>query len=232
MQQRNNPLILSIETSTSACSVALYEGEKLLANFDLYAEQSHSAMLTTLCEQTVLSAGFQLNDLAGIAVGKGPGSYTGLRIGTATAKGLCYVLDIPLLAVNTLEAMAWQVKQMLTDEAWLCPMLDARRMEVYCAVYQADLQLVEPTQAKIMDATSFADLLAVQRIIFFGNGAAKCRKLLEYSPHAYFLADIHPSAKAVGALAHHLFQAQKSEDLAYFEPFYLKDFVSNTQVMR
>lgn len=186
-------------------------------------------MLTTLIEHVVKMANLTYQDLSAIAVAKGPGSYTGLRIGVSTAKGLCYTLEKPLIAINTLEAMAYQIQ--LTDHSTLlCSMIDARRMEVYCAVYEGITKKeVEPTQAKIIDETSFADLLENHKIIFFGDGAEKCQKVFEGNPNAIFLEqNIYPSAKTLGILAFEKFMNEDFEDVAEFEPYYLKEFMATT----
>lgn len=243
------PIILSIETSTKACSAAIHQDGKLLSVSELYNEKSSSGMLTTLIEHVVKTASLRLQDIDAVAIAKGPGSYTGLRIGVSTAKGLCFTLEKPLIAINTLEAMAYSIYDLrfeiydLKSDAQnpvtnnqspitnlLCPMLDARRMEVYCAVYKADtLEILEPTQAKIIDETSFADLLENHKIIFFGDGAEKCRVTLGGNPNAVFLNQtIFPSAKSIGALATRAFEQQQFENVADFEPFYLKEFVGTT----
>lgn len=220
-------LILSIETATSVCSVALLDDTKPLSKTELFTEYAHSEMLTTLIHQTVKNAGFELKQLNAVALSKGPGSYTGLRIGTATVKGLCFALDIPLLAVNTLEAMTAKAIAGNSGELVYCPMIDARRMEVYCTLLDQNLHPIEPTQAKIIDLHSFKDQLREQKILFFGNGSAKCRQVLSASPNAFFLEDFHPDAVFVGKLAYRQFSEQIFEDTAYFEPFYLKEFVRN-----
>lgn len=184
-------------------------------------------MLTTLIQQAVEHAGFALSELDAVAVAKGPGSYTGLRIAVSTAKGLCFALDKPLLAVNTLEALALQVCGFCADDLLFCPMLDARRMEVYCAVFDLALQYVEPTQAKIIDSESFAELLENRKVVFFGDGAAKCRAVLQTYGNAIFLPiDLYPSAKTVGQLAAGLFEKQQFEEIETFEPYYLKEFMT------
>jgi len=225
------PIILSIETSTKACSAAIHQDGKLLSVSELYHEKSSSGMLTTLIEHVVRTASLTLQDLDAIAVAKGPGSYTGLRIGVSTAKGLCFTLEKPLIAINTLEAMAFPLSIIHYQlSIYLCPMLDARRMEVYCAVYQADtMECIEPTQAKIIDETSFADLLQNHKIIFFGDGAEKCRVTLKSNPNAIFLNEtIFPSARSVGILATRAFENKQFENVADFEPYYLKEFVGTT----
>lgn len=230
------PIILSIETSTKACSAAIHDDGKLLSVSELYHEKSSSGMLTTLIEHVVKTASLTLQDLDAIAVAKGPGSYTGLRIGVSTAKGLCFTLEKPLIAINTLEAMAYQLSIGQVSAVnhplsiYLCPMLDARRMEVYCAVYQTDtMECLEPTQAKIIDETSFTDLLQNHKIIFFGDGAEKCKATLGENPNVIFLNEtIFPSAKSVGFLANKAFKHNQFENVADFEPYYLKEFVGTT----
>jgi len=183
-------------------------------------------MLTTLIHDVVVHSGFRLDDLDAIAVAKGPGSYTGLRIAVSTAKGLCFALEKPLIGINTLQAMTAQITDFYDDGYLFCPMLDARRMEVFCAVYDRNLHEIEPTQAKIMDKDSFSELLKNNPVVFFGDGAAKCAALFEGYNNALFLKNpTYPSAKSVGRLATLRFESGVFEDLETFEPYYLKDFV-------
>ena len=219
-------LILSLETATTVCSVALTLDGKTLATEQLFVEKSHSNLLTVVIENLLHHTGVEKGDLSAVAVSKGPGSYTGLRIGVSTAKGLCYALDKPLIAINTLEAMAAEVVPFNVHEAYLCPMLDARRMEVYTALYDANLNELSPTKALILDETSFAETLKENNVLFFGNGSDKFKALIESNSSAYFISDRCPSAAAVGMLAYEAYQKQHFEDVAYFEPFYLKDFVA------
>jgi tRNA threonylcarbamoyladenosine biosynthesis protein TsaB len=206
--------------------VALHQTDgQLLGVSELYRGQSHAEMLTTLLENLLKATGFALADLSAIAVAKGPGSYTGLRIGVATAKGLAYALELPIIGINTLESMVYALQSKVVGEYWFCPMIDARRMEVYCGIWDKNLDCVEPTQAKIIDETSFADILAKKSVIFFGDGAKKCESVLKSAANAHFVADFNPTAQSIGALAVLRYQAQTFEDMAYFEPFYLKDFV-------
>ncbi|GAB3520291.1 tRNA threonylcarbamoyladenosine biosynthesis protein TsaB [Emticicia fontis] len=228
-------IILSIETSTKGCSTAIHQDTQLLALSELFHEKSSSGMLTTLIQHVVKVSGLDFQQIDAIAVAKGPGSYTGLRIGVSTAKGLCFTLDKPLLAVNTLQALAWQVHSIaqsayINQAPLLCPMLDARRMEVYCALYRTDnLEQASPTEAKIIDENSFAEILENQKIIFFGDGAAKCREVLGRYPNAIFLSQtINPSAKGIGVLAYEAFQNNQFENVADFEPYYLKEFMTTT----
>lgn len=220
-------LILSIDTSTRVCSVALHQQGELLGCYELLTEKTHSSLLTTLIENVVIQAGFSLAQLDAVAVAKGPGSYTGLRIGVSTAKGLCYALDKPLIAIHTLEAMAAQLQPFYPATHVLCPMIDARRMEVYCAEYEGSTrQVLRTTEARIIDEHSFAELLQERPVVFFGDGAAKCQPLLASYPQAIFPSvSIHPSATTVGYLAKEAFTKQAFEDLITFEPYYLKEFM-------
>jgi tRNA threonylcarbamoyladenosine biosynthesis protein TsaB len=220
-------LILSIDTSTRGCSVALHENGVLLAGNDLFTDKSSSAMLTTLIQNVVENSGFKLSDVDAVAVAKGPGSYTGLRVSVSTAKGLCYALDKPLIAINTLQAMALQVIPHFAENVFFCPMIDARRMEVYTAIHDSSGKVIRPTEAIIMNEESFKDILLTDKVVFFGDGAAKCKALLSASPNAIFInAEIRPSAKTVGNLATKEFAVGNFEDIASFEPYYLKDFMS------
>lgn len=218
------PFILSLETASSVCSVALHDDGVIKASSHLYISQSASSKLAVMIDELLERCDLQPTDLNAVAVSEGPGSYTGLRIGVATAKGLCYALNIPLLAVNTLESLVKKVTPQFSDDVILCPMLDARRMEVYCLLANNKGEILEPTQAKVIDESSFAELLKVQKVAFFGNGATKCKELIT-SPNAIFLEDVLPSAEQIGELAHNKFKSDQFENLADFEPFYLKDFL-------
>lgn len=183
-------------------------------------------MLTTLMRDSVAHAGFKLSDIDAIVVAKGPGSYTGLRVGVSTAKGLCYALDKPLIAINTLQAMALQLAPFYPGHLF-CPMIDARRMEVYAAVLDENNAFVQPTQAVILNENSFENLLANHKLVFFGDGAAKCKPLFGQHSNAVFPEiDIKPSAKTIGQLGVIAFSNAQFEDVAAFEPYYLKDFMS------
>ena len=225
-------LLLSLETSSSVCSVALHRitDGSLIGQSELRLDKSHSTHLTVLIEQLLKNTGYQLADLAAVAVSDGPGSYTGLRIGAAAAKGLCFALDIPLVAVSTLRALAAQVAAgTARPESYLfCPMLDARRQEVYAAIYRHEGQEVLAPTPLILDADTLAEQLAQHSVLFFGNGAAKFRAMLAESAQAGFLAGIEPSAVAVGALAIAAYHRQEFQDVAYYEPFYLKEVYTTT----
>ena len=216
--------ILSLDTSTTVCSVAIYEQQALLGSVEYHLTQSHARLLPGLVEELASNCGISLKSVQAIAISQGPGSYTGLRIGTSTAKGLCYALDIPLITIDTLKAMAAGINNALRDgDGLLCPMIDARRMEVYCTVLDTDLNVLEPTQPKIIDEQSFQHHLSNRKVYFFGNGSGKCKTVIQ-SENAGFIEGIYPSAKTVGLLAYPKFQRQDFTDLAYFEPQYLKEF--------
>ena len=225
-------LILSLETSSPVCSVALHRitDGSLIGQSELRLDKSHSTHLTILIEQLLKNTGYQLANLAAVAVSDGPGSYTGLRIGAAAAKGLCFALDIPLMAVSTLRALAAQVVAVTArpENHLYCPMLDARRMEVYAALYTHDGQEVLAPTPLILDADTLAEQLAQHSVLFFGNGAAKFRAVLGESAQAEFLAGIEPSASAVGTLAVAAYHRQEFQDVAYYEPFYLKEVYTTT----
>lgn len=213
--------------------MALHQNGQLLVSYDLLAEKSSSGMLTILIQNAVEHTGFELTDVDAFAVAKGPGSYTGLRIAVSTAKGLCFALEKPLIAVNTLEALTLQIKDFFSSNYLFCPMLDARRMEVYCALFDNNLNFIEPTQAKIIDVDSFREVLTTHPIVFFGDGAAKCEAIFGANPNAIFpKTSIYPSAKTIGQLATILFEHQQFEDVVAFEPYYLKDFMTTTPKKR
>ena len=212
--------ILSIETATTNCSVALSKDGKLLASKEDYnTSYSHAERLHVFIEELLVSAEVSMQELSAIAVSKGPGSYTGLRIGVSAAKGLCYALEIPLISVPTLTALAYQVQ----EEGLVIPMLDARRMEVYSAIFDAQHQQIRETQAQILDETSFAEELALGKVYFIGNGVEKFTEVCQH-PNAVFIMDKLPSAKETSVLATAKYAQKDFEDVAYFEPYYLKDF--------
>lgn len=216
-------LILSIETSTNVCSVAITNGSNVVATQKLFLEKSHSNLLTIIIQNTLDQCGIAPKDLEAIAVSEGPGSYTGLRIGISTAKGLCYALEKPLISIETLKAMTYEANKFNPDKALLVPMLDARRMEVYTATFGADMSLITKTHAKILDDNSFVETLNENKVFFFGDGSDKFKSLISHG-NAKFIPDISPSAWAVGELAFKKLLSEDFEDVAYFEPFYLKEF--------
>lgn len=219
-------LILSIETSTKVSSVALHREGTLVAAQSIHVQNSHSEILVPSIKYLCEISNVAINHIEAVAISKGPGSYTGLRIGTSTAKGLCYGLDIPLISVNTLEAMGYGIKNYFDQEHLLCPMLDARRMEVYCLIMKTNGLISSETEAKVIDESSFGNILREHKTVFFGPGAAKCKPVLAHQPNAVFIDDFHPSARHLGAIAWKKFHENQFEDLAYFEPFYLKDFIA------
>ena len=216
-------LILSIETSAPICSVALHENGILKGLSEVAVENSHSEVLTVLIENLLKNTFVDKSQLNAIAYSEGPGSYTGLRIGLSTAKGLCYALEIPLIAVQTLKAMANQVLKLYptTDNLLFCPMLDARRMEVYHAIYDSNFNQIQKTKPLIFEEGTLANFTD-KKVVYFGNGAEKGQETLNYSDF-HFIKDVETSASGMGSLAFDKFQQQAFEDLAYCEPFYLKE---------
>ena len=223
-----NNLILQLETATTMCSVALSANGELLALKELNERNIHASQITLFIDEVMKDAGKNYADLDAVAVSKGPGSYTGLRIGVSTAKGLCFALNIPLISVNTLEAMANGFMQKYPDtdpNTMLCPMIDARRMEVYTAIFDTALNQIERVNAKILDEQTYNDFLSVNKMIFFGDGAGKSQTL--YSNHTnYQLAEFENSASHLGTIAWQKLVNGDFENVAYFEPFYLKDFIA------
>lgn len=224
-------VILNIETSTTCCSAAITVDGVSVASRSNLEGANHASELPVFIEQLLSEAKRNDWQLDAVALSQGPGSYTGLRIGASIAKGICYGLNIPLIPVDTLQVLCACAIQS-TDQEWkknavLCPMIDARRMEVYTAMYQLnDLQRKGEVEAKIIDEQSFADTLAQQPMYFFANGADKCRQVLT-SGNAYFINGIVPDAQYMGQLAEQ-FTAQMLDikQVAYYEPFYLKEFVA------
>lgn len=226
-------MILCISTATNLCSVAIGPAQASpLGIKELADPHAHSTALASMVEQLMHELGIGMEQLSAVAINKGPGSYTGLRIGTSLAKGICYALGKPLLALGCLEIMAHGALQH-HGQTWanwptqplLCPMVDARRMEIYTALFDTQLQPIAPTMAKVVDANAFAEELERSPVVFFGDGAAKCREVLQH-PNARFVEGIEPSAQHMLALAHAALASEQTEDVAYFEPFYLKDFVA------
>ena len=217
-------IILTLDTSTKNCSVALFNGKKTIAlkeqNYDGY---THAEQLTLFIEEVIKSANLPLKEIEAIAISKGPGSYTGLRIGTSTAKGLCYALDIPLISISTLKAMAFAMAKNHVADLY-CPMIDARRMEVFSGIYNIENNEIREIQADVVDEQTYAQFLK-NEVLFFGDGAIKCKEMINHK-NAKFLEGVYPSAKDLGKLAYAKFMNKDFEDVAYFEPFYLKDFVA------
>lgn len=220
--------ILQIETATPVCSVALSVNGKTIALKEQAGQNLHASNLTLFIDEVLQMAKLSYAQIDAVAVSKGPGSYTGLRIGVSTAKGLCFALDKPLIAIGTLQMMASGFLQEHHNYGGLvCPMIDARRMEVFTAVYNNKLQSLEIVNAKIIDEKSFILELDSHFVTFIGDGAAKCAPVLTH-PNAHFSAANFNSANYMSQLAFEAFEKEAFEDVAYFEPFYLKDFVFTT----
>ena len=231
--------MLCIETGTDTCSVALAAGGGLVALRESHGERDHAARVAVYTDEVLAEAGLAASDLSAVAVSKGPGSYTGLRIGVSFAKGLCYGLGIPLVGVGSLDSLCETVitNYELRITNYLIPMIDARRMEVYCQIFGSDGKAITSPEALIIDESSLAEyhgrnadgeLCGDNNVYIFGSGAAKCREAL---PWAHYI-DVQPSARGMIALATAAFEQKNFEDTAYFEPFYLKDFVITTSKKR
>lgn len=223
-------LILCIETGSTVCSVALGNSEGIVASAEIVDSRAHSAQLSLLVDRICTQAAVDLSQIDAVAVSKGPGSYTGLRIGVSFAKGVAFALGKPLIAVGSLEAMAAGALEqyretLLAEHTLLCPMIDARRMEVYSALFNLNLDTIEPVNAVVVDSDSYRSILADSKILFFGNGAPKCKAVITET-NAIFIDDFNPSARFMLPLALKAYENEQYEDLAYFEPFYLKDFVA------
>lgn len=219
--------ILSIETSTDVCSVAVSEDGACIYHEEDFSGPNHAERLGTYIDEALSFADSHAIPLDAVAVSCGPGSYTGLRIGVSMAKGICYAINLPLIAIPTLELLCVPVLlgHELEDDALICPMLDARRMEVYAAIYNRALKPVRDIQADIVNADTYREWLDSHPVYFFGNGAAKCMEAIQH-PNAHFIEGIKPMAKNMFPLAEKRIALQQYEDVAYFTPFYLKDFVA------
>jgi tRNA threonylcarbamoyladenosine biosynthesis protein TsaB len=220
-------IILNIETSAVTCSVALTNGGGVEFHKEAYEGPAHARLLAPFIEEALAFARSKNYKLDAVAVSAGPGSYTGLRIGVSEAKGLCFGLDVPLIALNTLQVMTCSVMFAgnFGEDALFCPMIDARRMEVYSAVYDLGLGEVKPVAAEIIDGDSYRDLLDKGPVYFFGDGSAKCKAVIKH-PNARFIDSVLPVAYDMMALAEVAYRRGKFEDIAYFEPLYLKEFVA------
>lgn len=218
-------LILSIETSTNVCSVALHDAGELVKNQVHQVDKSHSSLLPGIAGDILAEAKLQYADLKAVAVSEGPGSYTGLRIGITTAKGLCYANEIPLISVGTLDAMIQAVHEKMKGEHFLCPMMDARRMEVYMKVVNDQLEDTWPQEAKILEENMFSEFS--KPIYVFGNGMPKFAEIVSQD-NLIFIDDVFPDAAHMGKLAYAKFQASNFENVAYFEPNYLKEWRTTT----
>ncbi|WP_339628500.1 tRNA (adenosine(37)-N6)-threonylcarbamoyltransferase complex dimerization subunit type 1 TsaB [uncultured Maribacter sp.] len=221
-------IILNLETSSTNCSVCLAKDGVILAMKELNSENySHAEKLHVFIEEVMMEATLKMADLEAIAVSKGPGSYTGLRIGVSAAKGLCYALGVPLISISTLKSMASQLKGINKDDV-IIPVLDARRMEVYSAVFDNHLNQVRETRAEIIDERSFEAYIGSTSVHFLGSGAEKIKGIFN-SENLTFHLDVVPSAKEMTLISFDKFKNKDFEDVAYFEPYYLKDFVLQTK---
>ncbi|MFO8234519.1 MAG: tRNA (adenosine(37)-N6)-threonylcarbamoyltransferase complex dimerization subunit type 1 TsaB [Bacteroidales bacterium] len=223
-------LILNIETTSEVCSVLLSKDDEILQKREDKEGRSHAQKLSVFINEIFEAESIKITDLDAVSISKGPGSYTGLRIGVSTAKGLCYGANLPLISVHTLQALAQgllnnetRIKGRISDSDLLAPMIDARRMEVYTAVLNKKNEFVRDVFSEILDEHSFEDLLDEHRVIFFGNGVEKTRKIIQH-PNAYFVDWVDFSANHMTSLSENKYNNKIFEDIAYFEPFYLKDF--------
>ena len=216
-------LILNIETATTNCSVSISkEGKTVFLKEDNNKNYSHAESLHVFIDAVLKESKIDLGNIDAIAVSKGPGSYTGLRIGVSAAKGLCFALNKPLISVSTLKALAYQVK---IEEGIILPMLDARRMEVYSAIFDSNYNEIRETEAQILNSDSFMEYLNRSKVYFIGNGVEKTKETITHT-NATFIDDKLPSANEMGLLAYNKYKISDFEDVAYFEPYYLKDFVA------
>ena len=226
-------MILCLETSTAVCSVALVENGNVIALRESLDGQNHAEKITLFIDEVMKEANVSYRDLDAVATSMGPGSYTGLRIGVSTAKGLCYAMEKPLIAIDTLAAMAYGFKDHMTtrlqdykpESMILCPMIDARRMEVYSAFFDNDLNKISETNAIIIDENSFMDMKQNHHLYLFGDGADKLASLFENDEKITVVEKFHCSAAYMAELADKAFKNNDFVDTAYFEPFYLKNFV-------
>ena len=216
-------LVLNIETATTNCSVSLSkDGETLVLKEDNSLGYSHAETLHLFIDEVFKGLNIKPSGIDAVAVSKGPGSYTGLRIGVSSAKGLCFALDKPLIAIDTLESLAHQVN---IKEGFIVAMLDARRMEVYSAIYDANLEAYRGVEAEILTEKSYSSLLETNKVYFIGNGVEKTKGLIQH-PNAVFIEGKLPSANEMASLVEFKYKKSDTEDVAYFEPYYLKDFIA------
>jgi tRNA threonylcarbamoyladenosine biosynthesis protein TsaB len=227
-------LILNIESSTEVCSVSLAKDGTIVQTLENLTGQNHAKLLTSYIQEIFSNNSLTFGKLDAVAVSGGPGSYTGLRIGVSSAKGMCYALNIPLIAITSLAAISHHVIHHAADyklpddnELLFCPMIDARRMEVYSAIYNSKEEMVREIKAEIIDHLSFLTYMEKGKMAFFGNGAAKCRGIISHS-NTFFIDHVTASAGYMTMLSQKAYQEKNFVDLAYYEPFYLKDFVTTT----
>jgi tRNA threonylcarbamoyladenosine biosynthesis protein TsaB len=222
-------IILLIETATDVCSVGISINGNLISIEESFVKNAHAAQLQILVETAIKKAAITLNQINAVAISIGPGSYTGLRVGLSAAKGYCFALNIPLIAIDTLESLTYQASNLLSIKKtdYYIPLLDARRMEVYTGVWDASLNKIKEVTPVILDAFSFQDYLAKGDCIIFGSGAQKFKDICN-ATNLIYLKDVYASVKGMAVIAFHAFQESKFADIAYIEPFYLKDFVGTT----
>ena len=215
--------ILNIETSTTVCSVSISENGACKCFRENFNGNNHSELIGVFVQEVLAEAGLEPQNLDAVALSIGPGSYTGLRIGTSFAKGLCYGSDLELITIPTLKIIAQNAKEKysIEEDALICPMIDARRMEVYNCIYDANLNEVRETQPEIINESSFAEILQNKKVYFCGNGAEKCKQYITHE-NAIFLDEVYPLATSMIAIAEEAFAKNDFADVAYFEPFYLK----------
>tara|TARA_R110001632_G_scaffold44744_1_gene113605 strand:+ start:4745 stop:5455 length:711 start_codon:yes stop_codon:yes gene_type:complete len=224
--KKNLVFILNIETSTKNCSVSITKNGEIISLKEINTgNYSHAEMLHPLIHEALTESNLIINQLSAVAVGKGPGSYTGLRIGVSAAKGLSFANDIPLISINSLEVLA---HSLTIKKGGIVPMIDARRMEVYSAVFDESYKLIRETKAEIIDTGSFLNELKNHTLYFLGDGAKKCNETI-LSENAKFIENLFPSAKEMGKLSYDKYKKNDFEDVAYFEPFYLKNFVATNE---
>ena len=216
-------LILAIETSSVCGSVALVTKGEIIGSQQYHLDRSHSSVLHPMIKDLMAEKGYDFSELKAIALSKGPGSYTGLRIGASAAKGLCYALDIPLIGINTLESMVFQLTKIRPGYDLYCAMLDARRMEVYALLMDAQMETVQETEPVILHESSYADQLESKNILFFGEGSGKFKEIMDH-PNAHFVDEATPSAEDVAMMAQNEFDEGNFENVISFEPFYLKEY--------
>lgn len=218
--------LLLLETSTASCSVAIAKNNNVIVFREIKSGYSHAENLLEFVRICLQDVNLDVSRLDAVAVSKGPGSYTGLRIGVSAAKGICFGHSIPLIGIETLKSMSAGILQTIeNNKTLLCPLIDARRMEVYTSLFDKNLNTLQPAEALIINENTFLDLLSKHTVCFFGDGAAKIKHLYTRQSNAIFIDDFNNSAKHMTELAFQQFNNRQFENLAYFEPYYLKDFV-------
>lgn len=229
-------LIINIETSTNICSVAISQNDKLLSLKETDENNAHSKLLAVLINKALSETNYNISDIDAVAVSQGPGSYTGLRIGVSTAKGICYALNKPLIAIDTLQILAINIFENskvannsidINDKLLICSMIDARRMEVYSGLYNRDFDTIKQISADIITNESYSDILSEHIVLIGGSGAEKCKDILNHK-NAYYINNVYSSAKYMLKLSSLAFKNKVFVDTAYFEPFYLKQFIAGT----